>query len=91
MDVADLAAVGLVGLDVDAAVGVPEADGAVLAAAEAVVAVAVEPGGQHRALVSPEHARLRPGEVALAHLSLSLSRSSEQPPFSAGGGGGDIS
>lgn len=44
MDVADFPAVGFVGLDVDATVGVPEANGAVFAATEAVVAVAVEPG-----------------------------------------------
>lgn len=74
MDVADFAAVGLVGLDVDATVGVPEADGAVLTAAEAVVAVAVEPGGQNRALVALEHGRLLPGEAALAHLEAQNSR-----------------
>lgn len=42
MDVADLAAMGLVGLDVDALMGVPEAEGSVLAATEAVVSVPVE-------------------------------------------------
>lgn len=78
MDVADFAAVGFVGLNVDAAVRVPEADGAVLAAAEAVVTVAVESGGQNRALVALQKARLLPREVALAHLP----QSSEQPPFS---------
>lgn len=78
VDVADFAAVGFVGLNMDATVGVPEADRAVLAAAEAVVTVAVESGGQNRALMALEHARLLPREVALAHLS----RRSEQPPFS---------
>lgn len=41
----------LVGLDVDAAVGVPEAEGAVLAAAQAVVAVAVKSNSEHRPFV----------------------------------------
>lgn len=43
VDVADFTAVGFVGLDVDPTVGVPEADGAVFAAAQAVVPVGVEP------------------------------------------------
>jgi len=51
VDVADLACVGLVGLDVGAGVRVPETEGAVLAAAQAVVAIAVEAHREHRPLV----------------------------------------
>lgn len=58
MDVANLAAVGGVGLDVDAAVGIPEAEGAVLAAGEAVVPVPVEAHCQHRPFVTLQHVRL---------------------------------
>lgn len=43
----------LVGLDGDGAVGVPEAKGAVAAAAEAVVPVGIEAHSKHRALVAP--------------------------------------
>lgn len=60
VDVADLAAVGFVGLDVDAAMGVPQPEGAVLPAAQAVVAVPVESDGQHRPLVPLEHVRFLP-------------------------------
>ena len=45
--VADLAGMGFVGLDVGAGVRVPKAEGAVLAAAQAVVAVAVEAHRKH--------------------------------------------
>lgn len=61
--VADLAAVGLVGLDVDAPVRVPEAEGAVLPAAEAVVTVAVEADGQNRSLVTLQHVHLTPRQL----------------------------
>lgn len=60
VDVADLAAVGLVGLDEGAGVGVPEADDPVLAAAQAVVPVPVESHRQDRPLVPRQHPRLRP-------------------------------
>ena len=53
MDVANFAAVGGVRLDVDASVGIPEAERAVLAAGETVVAVPVEARRQHRPLVAP--------------------------------------
>ena len=43
MNVTYFAAMGLVGLDVDAAVWVPESDGAVFPGAEAVIAVTIEP------------------------------------------------
>jgi len=45
--VADLAGMGFVGLDVGAGVRVPKAEGAVLAAAQAVVAVEVEAHRKH--------------------------------------------
>lgn len=63
VDVADLAGVGLVGLDEGAGVRVPEAEGAVLAAAQAVVAVAVEPHCEHRPLVPRQRPRLRSGQM----------------------------
>lgn len=49
-----------VGLDVQAAVGIPEANGAVFAAAEAILAVGVEARRQNRTFVAPEHVSLRP-------------------------------
>ena len=52
MDVADFTAVRLVGLDVDPAAGVPEAEGPVLAAAQAVVSVAVKSNGEYGAFVT---------------------------------------
>lgn len=52
VDVADFTAVRFVGFDVDAAVGIPEAEGAVLAAAKAVVAVAVKSDGEDGAFVA---------------------------------------
>lgn len=61
--IADLAGVGLVGLDVGAGVRVPEAERAVLAAAQAVVAVPVEPHGQHRSLMARQRPRLRPRQL----------------------------
>lgn len=51
VDVADRAGVGLVGGDVDAAVGVPKADCTVLAGAEAVITVGVETRRQNRPFV----------------------------------------
>ena len=51
VDVADFAAVGFVGLDMDATVGIPEAYSTVFAATQAIVAVAVEPRRQYGALV----------------------------------------
>lgn len=45
MDVVDFAAVGFVGLDVNPAVRIPQADGAVLAATQTIITVAVEPSG----------------------------------------------
>lgn len=42
VDVADFAAVGFVSFDVDAAVRIPETDGAILAAAEAIVSIGIE-------------------------------------------------
>jgi len=77
--IADLAGVGLVGLDVGAGVRVPEAERAVLAAAQAVVAVPVEPHGQHRPLVTRQRPRLRPRQLLRGrprgrHLLLCLRR-----------------
>lgn len=43
MDIANFSAVGFVGFDVDATVGIPETDGAVFTAAQAIIAVSVEP------------------------------------------------
>lgn len=43
MDITDFTAMGFVGLNVDATVRVPESDGSVFPAAEAVIAVAIEP------------------------------------------------
>lgn len=63
MDVTDLAPVRLVCLDVDAPVGIPEAEGTVLAAAEAIVPVPVEPDGQNRPLVPLQHVRLLPRQL----------------------------
>lgn len=42
MNVADFAAVSFVGFNVDAAVRVPKTDGTIFAAAQAIIAVAVE-------------------------------------------------
>ena len=71
MDVADFATVGLVGLDVDPAVRVPQADRTVLAAAQAVVAVAVEPRRQYGAFVAFKDVCFCPRKLRRAHLSLS--------------------
>jgi hypothetical protein len=61
--IADLAGVGLVGLDLGACVRIPEAESAVLAATQAVIAVPVEPHGQHRSLVTRQRPRLRPRQL----------------------------
>lgn len=45
MNVADLTAMGFVGLDVDATMRVPKANSTVLAAAQAIIAVGVESSG----------------------------------------------
>lgn len=42
MDIADFAAMGFVGFDVNSTVGIPEAYGTVLAAAQTILAVRVE-------------------------------------------------
>lgn len=101
--VADLAGVGLVGLDVGAGVRIPEAERAVLAAAQAVVAVPVEPHGQHRPLVTRQRPRLRPRQLLRGrprgrHRLLSLSAAAEdgmdgrrrvrRPPEEMNGGPG---
>jgi hypothetical protein len=57
MDVADLTTVRFVGLDVDSTVGIPQAESPVLATAEAVVAISIEPHRQHRPFVPFQHAR----------------------------------
>lgn len=44
MDVANFTAMGFVGLDVNPTVGIPEAYGTVLAAAQGIIAVGIEPG-----------------------------------------------
>lgn len=43
VDITDFTAMGLVGLNVDATVRVPESNGSVFPAAEAVIAIAIEP------------------------------------------------
>lgn len=63
---------GFVSLDVNAAVGIPEADGAVFAAAQAVIAVGVKPSGEDSPLVTPEHVSLIPGKFTATHLFLSF-------------------
>lgn len=70
MDVADLASMGFISLDVNPAVRVPQADRTVLAAAEAVVPVAVESSSENRALMALEHVGLLPGKIARAHFHL---------------------
>lgn len=67
MDIADFTAVRFVGLDVQSTVGIPEAYGAVFAAAEAILAVGVETRRQDRPFVPPEHASLRPRQAVRAH------------------------
>ena len=60
---------GFIGLDVGAGVGVPEAEGAVLAAAQAVFAVVVEANGEHRALTYVYYIpQLRTSIVSLGQL-----------------------
>lgn len=72
MDIADFAAVGFVGLDMDATVGIPEAYGAVFAATQAIIAVAIEPSSQYGALVPLQHVNLLPRKIFHAHLFLLL-------------------
>lgn len=60
MDIADFTAVRFVGLDVQSTVGIPQAYGAVFAAAKYILAVGVESRRQHRPFVPPEHVRLLP-------------------------------
>lgn len=67
VNVSDFSGVRLVGLDVDAAVGVPEADGAIFAAAEAVISVSIEPSCKNRPLVPSQHLRLVPWNPHIAH------------------------
>lgn len=57
MDVADLTTVRFVGLDVDSTVGIPQAEGPVLATAETVVAISIEPHRQNCPFVPFQHAR----------------------------------
>lgn len=45
VDVADFTAVGFVGFDVNATVGIPQAYGAIFAAAQAILAVRIKPRG----------------------------------------------
>lgn len=63
MNVTNLTAMGFIGLDVDTTMRIPEAEGAVLAAAQAVVSVAVESGSQNCSLVPSKHASLPSWEV----------------------------
>lgn len=58
VNVAYFSTVWFVGLDVNPTVGIPEAESAILAAAQAVVAISVEPHGQHRSFVPLQHTRL---------------------------------
>lgn len=60
MDIADFTAVRLVGLDVQSTVGIPQPYGAVFAAAQAILAIRVEPRRQYRPFVPPEYSSLRP-------------------------------
>lgn len=60
VDIPDFTAVGFVGFDVQSTVGIPEAYGAVFAAAKAILAVGIEARRQHRPFMPPEHVSLRP-------------------------------
>ena len=68
MDIADFTAVGFVGLDVDTTVRIPEAYGTVLAAAEAIITVAVEPRRQYGPFVPFQYVNLLPRQIRHAHL-----------------------
>lgn len=57
VDIADLTTVWFVGLDVNRTVGIPQPESAILATAEAVVAISIEPHRQHRSFVPLQHAR----------------------------------
>ena len=73
MNVSDFTAMGLVGLDVKTTMRVPEADRTVLAAAQAVISVSVEPRREYCSFVTFQHVRLLPWKLRRAHLlSLSL-------------------
>lgn len=72
VDIADFAAVGFIGFDVDATVGIPEANGAVFAATETIIAVGVEPRGQNGTLVTLQHVHFLPRKIFHAHFFFSF-------------------
>ena len=76
MNITNLAAVRFAGLDVDSTVRVPEADGAVFAAAQAIVSVAVKTRGEDSAFVSTQHIGLLLRQTSNAHL---FSKLTENP------------
>ena len=76
VNITNLAAVRFVGLDVDSTVRVPEADGAVFAAAQAIVTVTVKTRGEDSAFVSTQHVGLVLRQTSNAHL---FSKLTEKP------------
>lgn len=71
VDIADFTAVRFVGFDMDTTVRIPETNGTVLAATQAIVAVAVEPGGQNGTFVAFEYISFVSRQIRHAHLSTS--------------------
>lgn len=67
VDISNFTAVRFVGLDVNSTVRIPEADGAISPAAQAILAVAIEPRSQNRSLVSSQDARLPLRQLRRAH------------------------
>lgn len=76
MNITNLAAMWFVGFDVDSTVRVPEADGAVFAAAQAIVSVTVKTSGEDCSLVPSQHVRLLLRQTSDAHL---FSKVTEKP------------
>lgn len=67
VNIADFTAMGLIGLDMDATVRIPEANGTVFAATEAIITVAVEPRRQNSALMPLQYVHLLPRQIRHAH------------------------
>lgn len=76
VNITNLAAMRFVGFDVDSTVRVPEADGAVFAAAQAIVSVTVKTSGEDCSLVTSQHVRLLLRQTSDAHL---FSKVTEKP------------
>lgn len=71
VDIADFAAMGFIGLDMDSTVGIPEAYGTVFAATQAIIAVSVEPHTQYGTVVTLQHVCLLLRKIFYAHLLFS--------------------